>query len=684
MKRYTERYWLRSLEKTWVRLNALIDRLVKADFNPLYHLDTLTIFLLIVLIVTGIYLTIFYRPGADVAYATVQAISSNWFGLLMRSLHRYASDGMMVVILLHALKMFLSDRYWGQRWLAWTSGWIMLAVTWLVGTFGYWLVWDQRAQWMTEYLMRTIGGSIGLTFVSRELASKTFASFVIILFLHLFIPLLGFLGVYIHEWRLARGRWWTPRWVALQTLIGLIVLALLRPVSLLAPADLSTLARDVPMDVLYLGFLPLIEAWGNVVFWGLALLLGGCLVMLPWLAPGKDDGPAMVTHSRCTGCELCFKECPYDAIQMVRREDESPYAKLAVVQASQCTGCGICVGACPTDAIRLQNGYSGEGVFTAFKEAVQREIQNGHLVIGVFANERVQSLGGLPEALSSGKSEGPITVSPWGEREDVRIVTAVFPSSGAINVKWFRFLPRIGIHHMVLISEPLDDDRTREGGIWILSRLNRHPGLVMPGLHWLEIAPADSSKVRAFLDRLIEAAPTGKRPTSGLPSLKDRQKRWPSLVSALVGTILLSGLFALALLMDLPASMKDSDQAGLRLALDARGKVARAELPAGFVLPENADAEKIFGGRHYPIRARLFVDGHLALDKEFKPSGISGNGRIYGLEFLVVSPGTHWIEIWLKDEEADFRQVYSGWQEFTPSRVLVFAYNEQTDQFEVR
>jgi hypothetical protein len=40
--------------------------------------------------------------------------------------------------------------FWGQRWLAWTSGWIMLAMVWLTGTMGYWLIWDQRAQWMTE------------------------------------------------------------------------------------------------------------------------------------------------------------------------------------------------------------------------------------------------------------------------------------------------------------------------------------------------------------------------------------------------------------------------------------------------------------------------------------------------------------------------------------------------------
>ncbi|HLA05864.1 MAG TPA: hypothetical protein VJ022_00355, partial [Anaerolineales bacterium] len=135
---YAQRQTLRALEKIWVRFEGLINRFTKSDFNPFYHLGTLTIFMLVVLIATGAYLTAIYRPGLDVAYATVERIDSNWFGSLMRSIHRYASDGMIVLIVLHFLKMLVSDRYWGSRWLAWTSGWIMLATTWLVGTMGYW------------------------------------------------------------------------------------------------------------------------------------------------------------------------------------------------------------------------------------------------------------------------------------------------------------------------------------------------------------------------------------------------------------------------------------------------------------------------------------------------------------------------------------------------------------------
>src|SRR3972149_2159785 len=217
---YAQRKMLRTLEAPWVRFEGLINRFTKSDFNPFYHLGTLTIFMLLVLIGTGVYLTAIYRPGLDVAYQTVEKIDSNWFGSLMRSVHRYSSDAMILLIILHFLKMLFSDRYWGSRWLAWTSGWIMLATTWLVGTMGYWLVWDERAQWMTEYMMNTLAGTSGLTYVSADIVSLPFFTFVIILFLHVFLPLIGFLGIYIHGLRLSRARWWSPRWVSVQAIIG--------------------------------------------------------------------------------------------------------------------------------------------------------------------------------------------------------------------------------------------------------------------------------------------------------------------------------------------------------------------------------------------------------------------------------------------------------------------------------
>ncbi|HEY5728449.1 MAG TPA: 4Fe-4S dicluster domain-containing protein [Anaerolineales bacterium] len=688
-KTYTERRFMRKLERGWAIIEGIVNRFAKSDFNPLYHLGTLTIFMLIVLIATGVYLTVIYRPGADVAYATVQKIDSNWFGSLMRSMHRYASDGMIVLIVLHFVKMLVADKFWGQRWLAWTTGWLMLALTWLVGTFGYWLIWDQRAQWMTEYMMQTLGGTSGLTYVAENLAANTFSNFVIILFLHVFFPLIGFLGIYIHGLRLSRARWWSPRWVSIQALVGLVILSLIKPVQSFAPADLSTMVQSVPMDAFYLGLLPLIETLGNVIFWGLTILVTGSLFLLPWLASGSDGGPALVTAPKCTGCVLCYAECPYDAIRMVPRDDDTGYQKLAVINAAQCTACGICVGACPVDAIDLKDGYNGEQIFNAVKGAFHREMKDGKSVTVVFASQRAKALGGLPSSLlPMGEGQGMrenarVAVAGWGESDTARVITAILPSVGAVNIEWIKsLLNGEGACNVAIVSHPYDDSMNREDAHWILNRLHLRPALVMEGLHWFEATPGDAGAVEKFLDDLH----SGKmeRVVPVLPPVKERSKLMPSLVSALIGTVLLFGLFALAIPADVKAGMSAAEESALRVAVDTRGKVDVADFPEGVTLPEGADPAKIFGGKHFPMSVRVTVDGVTVLDETFEPSGISGNGRISALEFLEIEPGTRYVEVLIRDDSDEFRSAFAGEVKFEKGKVLILAYDEAKDVFALR
>ncbi|GAB1471562.1 hypothetical protein MASR2M66_24400 [Chloroflexota bacterium] len=681
---YGQRKILRAFEKLWSRLEGLVNRFTQSDFNPLYHLGTLTIFMLIVLLATGVYLTAIYRPGLDVAYATVQKIDATWFGSLMRSVHRYASDAMILLIILHLLKMLFSDKFWGQRWLAWTSGWIMLAGVWITGTFGYWMVWDQRAQWMTEYMMQTLAGTSGLTYTAIDIESRTFSNFVIILFLHVFLPLIGFLGIYIHGLRLSRARWWSPRWVSIQAVIGLIVLSLIKPVQLFAQADLSTLIQSVPMDAYYLGFLPVIDSWGNVIFWTLAILLGGSLVLLPWLASGRDLGPAVVTDPKCTGCNICYAECPYDAIRMVDRDDETKYHKLAIINNDQCTGCGICVGACPTDAIHLQGGYNSEQLFGAVKGALLREKNDGHAVTVLFASQRGETLGSLPAKLGVGQSDAPVSVASWGGDEAARVVTAVIPSVAAVNIEWIKSLHNEGARDIVILSQPFDDNLNREDAHWMLSRLHSRPALVTKKLHWLEVTPGDSKKLEGLLNDLHTPETQEKKSAPVLPAVKERSKLMPSLISGFFGTLLLLGMFALALPLDIPAGMSAADESALRVALDAKGRIEAANIPEGVTLPEGADPVKIFGGTHFPISLRVIVDGETILDKTYKPTGISGNGRVSALEFLEVESGTRQVEVWMKDSAEDYHLMYSGEVNFEKGKALILDYNEKLDVFELR
>ncbi|HAM56055.1 MAG TPA: hypothetical protein DCQ64_11875, partial [Candidatus Rokubacteria bacterium] len=126
----------------------MLDRLVSAPLNPLYHSGTIAVFSLAVALVTGIYLFLFYRVGTDAAHQSIEGIMAHPLGIgsLMRSLHRYSSDAAMLAAALHGLKMFLNDRSWGARWIGWVTGLTLLALVWVTGATGYWLVWDTQAQ----------------------------------------------------------------------------------------------------------------------------------------------------------------------------------------------------------------------------------------------------------------------------------------------------------------------------------------------------------------------------------------------------------------------------------------------------------------------------------------------------------------------------------------------------------
>ena len=89
-------------------VDAWINRIYTARFNPLYHSGATTAALLVVLVVTGIYLLLFYRIGAP--YASVRAIHEQlWLGRWIRGLHRFASDA--AVVMAYANKVMIVPGY---------------------------------------------------------------------------------------------------------------------------------------------------------------------------------------------------------------------------------------------------------------------------------------------------------------------------------------------------------------------------------------------------------------------------------------------------------------------------------------------------------------------------------------------------------------------------------------------
>jgi len=120
-------------------------------------------FLFLIMIFTGVILMIYYTPSVDTAYQSVKDIVNIVpGGRIIRNMHRWASQGMVIVVFLHLLRVFYTGSYLGNRSLNWVIGVVLLMITLLSNFSGYLLPWDQLAYWAV-----TIGSNIAAS--AREL-----------------------------------------------------------------------------------------------------------------------------------------------------------------------------------------------------------------------------------------------------------------------------------------------------------------------------------------------------------------------------------------------------------------------------------------------------------------------------------------------------------------------------------
>lgn len=343
-----------TLRRGFDRIERALDRIFGPDWNPLAQLGPLGWFLFWIVVVTGIYLFIFFDTGVTKAYNSVVWLSTDhwWHAGLARSLHRYASDLMVLVMFVHLIREWAMDRYRGRRWFSWITGVPVIWFVYLSGITGYWLVWDRLAQYIaltTSELLDTLGifaEPIARNFLAPELLSSRF--FTLMVFLHIAIPLILLLAMWIHVQRITEARTKPPRGLGAITLCALIVGALLIPAPLGQHADLATVPDRVEIDWFLLSLYPVIESLPAGVVWSGILVFTVLLTGLPWLPRRREGGAAEVFLEHCNGCARCVADCPYSAITLVPRSDDLPFTHEAKVNPSRCVSCGICMGACPS------------------------------------------------------------------------------------------------------------------------------------------------------------------------------------------------------------------------------------------------------------------------------------------------------------------------------------------------
>jgi len=102
------------------------------------------------LLFTGILLSIYYAPSESSAYQSIKYIERKvYLGGLMRSLHKWSANLMVVCLVIHAIRVFVTGSYKKPRELNWVAGSLLFIVTLGFGFTGYLLPWDQKAYWAT-------------------------------------------------------------------------------------------------------------------------------------------------------------------------------------------------------------------------------------------------------------------------------------------------------------------------------------------------------------------------------------------------------------------------------------------------------------------------------------------------------------------------------------------------------
>lgn len=344
----------RPLRHVFLLSEAVLDKVFGPAWNPLYHLGALGFFHYWIVAVTGIYVYVFFETSVSEAYLSVEAIThEQWYlGGVMRSLHRYASDALVLMMAVHILREFAMDRYRGARWFTWFTG---VPILWLVtisGVTGYWLVWDMLAQYVavttSEWLdsLPIFGELIAGNFLTPDSLDSRF--FTLMVFLHIAVPLILLLVLWIHLQRVSRPKINPPRGLAVGTFIAMLALALVKPALSQGPADLASVPTVLGIDWFYLPVYPLLDVMSGQSLWALVLIASLILAVLPWMPPMRRRPAAEVHLDNCNGCARCVEDCPFNALSLVPRTDGAPFSHEAKVDPKLCISCGICAGACPT------------------------------------------------------------------------------------------------------------------------------------------------------------------------------------------------------------------------------------------------------------------------------------------------------------------------------------------------
>jgi cytochrome b6 len=169
----------------------ITSKYVPPHVNIFYCLGGITLTCFIVQVATGFAMTFYYRPTVTEAFASVQYLMTEVnFGWLIRSVHRWSASMMVLNMILHVCRVYLTGGFKKPRELTWVTGVALASVTVSFGVTGYSLPWDQVGYWACKIVtgvpdaIPVVGGllvevlrggvSVGQSTLTRFYSAHTF------------------------------------------------------------------------------------------------------------------------------------------------------------------------------------------------------------------------------------------------------------------------------------------------------------------------------------------------------------------------------------------------------------------------------------------------------------------------------------------------------------------------------
>lgn len=191
------------------RPRAVPQRTLK--FTLTWGLGGMAVVLVTVLFATGLMMKFIYQPVPDRAYTSIIHLQDTvLFGQLIRNLHHWSGNGLLLVVLLHLVRVFFTGAFHKPRQFNWIIGLLMFVLVLGSNFSGYLLPWDQLAYWaitictgMLEYIPGIGAGLQNVVRGGADIGTATLSNFYAI---HTaMIPAGLIILMPFHFWRVRRA-----------------------------------------------------------------------------------------------------------------------------------------------------------------------------------------------------------------------------------------------------------------------------------------------------------------------------------------------------------------------------------------------------------------------------------------------------------------------------------------------